>query len=117
MEFEVDPEIERWLQTTWDGTLDWDRGNLEKLVKHQVTEAAITALFLDYPWIFRGRVVSQREFSWWPENRYQLLGETPDGRTFGVIWTPRGSKIRPISCRRMRDGEREIYEREKPGRN
>ena len=47
------------------------------------------------------------------EPRWLLLGETDAGRQLTLIFTRRGNRIRPISCRPMRRNERRLYEEAK----
>ena len=44
------------------------------------------------------------------EARYLLLGITSTGRRAALIFTRRGDKLRPISCRAMRKTEKEAYD-------
>jgi hypothetical protein len=44
------------------------------------------------------------------EARYLLLGVTSGGRHAALIFTRRGDKLRPITCRAMRKKEREVYD-------
>lgn len=108
MKLVEDSKAEKWLQTTWDGSLEWDKGNTEKLAKHEVTRGEIESLFQSQT-VFVGRIVPPATSNWADEKRYLQLGKTPDERTFSVIWTIRETKIRPISCRRMRDDEKKKF--------
>ena len=56
--------------------------------------------------LFAGRVVEPEH----AESRYLLLGVTADGRAAALIFARRGDKLRPISCRAMRNKEREAYD-------
>ncbi|TMA25384.1 MAG: BrnT family toxin [Deltaproteobacteria bacterium] len=58
------------------------------------------------PFLFAGRIVEPEH----DEARYLLLGITPTGRRAALIFTRRGDKLRPISCRAMRKGEKEAYD-------
>jgi uncharacterized DUF497 family protein len=44
------------------------------------------------------------------ELRGLLLGQDVTGRRLTLIFTRRGSRLRPVSCRAMRRDERKIYE-------
>ena len=44
------------------------------------------------------------------EARYLLLGVTSGGRHAALVFTRRGDKLRPISCRAMRRREKEVYD-------
>lgn len=47
------------------------------------------------------------------EPRWLLLGETDAGRPLALIFTRRGKKLRPITCRAMRRTERRQYDEAK----
>lgn len=104
-----DPEAQEWLVNDWDGTLDWDAGNTEKLTKHNVSVDGIEEFF-DSDFVFVGRLLETETLKW-NENRYAIFGETLSGRWMTIIWTIRGNSIRPISCRSMRPNEEKEYER------
>ena len=81
---------------------EWDEAKrLSNLEKHQID-------FLDVRLLFDGRLVrtvaSHREV----ENRYQSTGVVNE-RFVTVIWVWRLEKIRIISARRSRDGEKRAY--------
>jgi uncharacterized DUF497 family protein len=81
---------------------EWDEAKrLSNLEKHQID-------FLDMRLLFDGRLVrtvaSHRE----AENRYQSTGVVNE-RFVTVIWVWRVEKIRIISARRSRDGEKRAY--------
>ena len=44
------------------------------------------------------------------EDRWLLLGQEPHGCRLALIFTRRGERLRPISCRPMRANERKVYE-------
>lgn len=58
--------------------------------------------------IFDGRPVLRRESQRDDEQRFVTLGPL-DARFIAVVWTFRDSKVRIISARRARDGERKQY--------
>ena len=101
-----DPEMESWVGGIHaDSEFDWDDGNWTKNEKHDVTPEDIESLF-DYSFGFVGRSVEAEGREW----RGLILGETPDGRRLALIFTRRGNRLRPISCRPMRDKEQREYE-------
>lgn len=53
--------------------------------------------------VFAGRIVEPAH----DEARYLVLGVTSGGRHAALIFTRRGDKLRPISCRAMRKREKE----------
>jgi len=107
----MDKTIYAWLQNKWDGSLDWDTHNLFKLQKHDVTSEEIEYL-VENKFAFLGKIVEPERVSF-GEHRYLLLGVVPNGRHFAIIFTIRNSKVRPISCRRMRKNEERAYQYEK----
>ena len=84
---------------------DWDRGNQMKNLKHKLTSAEVESIF-GQPYVFAGRITEPAHEEW----RGLILGKTYQGREVALIFTRRGEKIRPISCRSMRPAERRIYE-------
>jgi uncharacterized DUF497 family protein len=61
---------------------------------------------LDGAVLFAGRIVEPAH----DEPRYLLLGITSGGRHSALIFTRRGDRLRPISCRAMRKREKETYD-------
>lgn len=61
---------------------------------------------LDAAVVFAGRIVEPAH----DEARYLLLGVTSDGRHAALVFTRRGDKLRPISCRAMRKREKEAFD-------
>ena len=104
----ADKKMERWLKEQWDGTLNWNSGNIPKLTKHEITKAQIEQLFAK-KFVFMGQV-SPPEGTEWKEQRHLILGETGYNRKLTIIWTTRGFKIRPICCRGMRDEEKAYFQ-------
>jgi len=102
-----DYEMERWLLQFKAASedFDWDEGNRNKSLKHDVSWEDVESLFLEEI-VFEGRIIEPAH----DENRYLLLGEDWNGRLLSLIFTRRGGKLRPISCRIMRHKERERYE-------
>jgi len=110
MEVVADPNVVEWLISKWDGTFDWDGGNLEKLKKHGATREGIEHLFTESIGnaILIGRVVGEET---WQESRYLTFGTDSKMKRRAIVWTIRENKIRPISCRMMRRKERKLYEK------
>lgn len=102
-----DPETQEWLATDWDGTLQWDSGNTEKLAKHNASVEIIEEFF-EGDFVFVGRLEETQNLVW-KEKRYAVFGETLSGRLMTIVWTVRESSIRPISCRSMRPNEEREY--------
>ncbi len=85
--------------------LDWDAGNLTKNRKHGVRPEDIEAVVAVLP-VFVGRIVEPTH----DEPRWLLLGQDARGVRLALVFTRRGDRLRPISCRRMRRNERRLYE-------
>ncbi|BBH54370.1 BrnT family toxin [Fluviispira sanaruensis] len=111
MQIASDKEVETWLTNVWNGEFDWDEGNTQKTSKHGVTPEQIETI-IQNEMVFLGRIVEPDGVNF-GENRYILLGIILDGRGFTLICTIRTEKVRPISCRRMRDNEKRAYEKAK----
>jgi uncharacterized DUF497 family protein len=83
-----------------------DAGNSTKShTKHAFRTADVESI-LDAPVVFAGRIVEPAH----GEARYLLLGVTSGGRHAALVFTRRGDKLRPISCRAMRKWEKEVYD-------
>ncbi len=107
MRFVDDPDAAAWLDAL-EGNLedfDWDAGNQTKNRKHGVEDEDIEAL-LGHPVLLAGRIIQPRH----DEPRWLLLGRDQRGRRLALIFTRRGDRLRPISCRPMRRTERQVYE-------
>lgn len=104
-----DPGVEKWLERfgARSEEFDWDDGNRNKSLKHEVADAAIEALF-ESPTVFMGRIIEPVADEW----RGLLLGHDSGARLLALIFTVRGTKLRPICCRPMRPQERKKYEEE-----
>ena len=110
MEIVPDKDMGDWLETEFNRqSIDWDQYNIPKLAKHEVVQEEINALF-ENDFYFVGRILEPDGVSF-DEKRYLILGVISDGRDFAVVCTRREEKIRPISCRRMRENERKIYDK------
>ena len=103
----ADPTTERWLigLTGADHDFEWDIGNLTKNRKHGVEPGDIQAL-VGGEFYFAGRIVEPDH----TERRWLALGEDAAGRRLALVFTRRGDRLRPISCRAMRPKERALYE-------
>lgn len=109
-----DVEIAAWLESlplSPEG-IDWDNGNEHKLGKHSVRKDDVEFILYGEGYVFAGKIVSPVH----PEWRGLILGCDRSGRGLALIFTIRGRKLRPISCRRMRDEEKELYRENGPGR-
>jgi uncharacterized DUF497 family protein len=83
----------------------WDAGNSGKsFERHEVTLGEIEQVFFNRP----VRLAPAREIS--RERRYAALGRSSAGRLLTVVFTIRGTLIRPISARDMSRRERRVYE-------
>jgi uncharacterized DUF497 family protein len=107
MRLAADPTTERWLigLTGADHEFDWDIGNLTKNRKHDVEPRDIHALVVG-DFYFAGRIVEPVH----AEPRWLALGQDAAGRRLSLVFTRRGDRLRPISCRAMRPKERALYE-------
>jgi hypothetical protein len=84
---------------------DWDAGNRTKSRKHGVDRAEVEQL-LRHPFVFEGRIVEPEH----DESRWLVLGRTDADRPLALVFTRRGNRLRPISCRPMRKKEKQRYE-------
>ena len=112
MRLERDAQAEAWLAGLALNTedIDWDQGNRSKNRKHGVEPEDVGTL-LRNPFAFAGRIVEPAH----DEPRWLALGKSGAGRLLALIFTRRGNRIRPISCRPMRKNEKAIYEKEEKG--
>ena len=110
MRIVADEDVVSGLVDMWGGELEWDEGNLQKLKKHQAAREDIDYLFTEpeAEAVFVGRIVPDADEPW---RRYLTFGLDLNDRLRAVVWTVRGVRIRPISCRIMQRGERKLYER------
>ena len=102
-----DPEAEAWLEALPAGpeAFEWDSGNRSKNSKHGVEPPEVESLFVR-TFFLAGRIVEPVH----DEPRWLLLGESDAGRRLALIFTRRGDRVRPISCRPMRQDEKRIYD-------
>ena len=108
MKLVPDPAAEGWLIELMGAaeTFEWDTGNLTKNRKHGVEPADIQAL-IGGDFYLAGRIAEPVH----DEPRWLVLGEDAAGRRLALIFTRRGDRLRPISCRPMRRRERTLYEK------
>ena len=114
MKFIDDPEIAAWLDGL-EGSredFDWDAGNQAKNRKHDVEDEDIETI-LSHPVLLAGRIVQPSH----DELRWLVLGRDGRGQWLALIFTRRGNRLRPISCRPMRRAERQVYEEAIGGAN
>jgi uncharacterized DUF497 family protein len=102
-----DPDAAEWLGGLGGQSedFDWDSGNLHKNRKHGVQPENVEALLVR-PALLAGRIVEPSH----DEPRWLLLGQDETGRRLALIFTRRGDRLRPISCRPMRKKERQFYD-------
>lgn len=85
--------------------VEWDAGNLTKSAgKHGVAPDEAEEVFLRSPWIIDDSRPQDVEL------RCAAIGRSERGRVLRVLFTVRGTKIRPISCRAASRKERKAYE-------
>jgi uncharacterized DUF497 family protein len=108
VKFVRDDKAAQWLRefAPDSETFDWDAGNMTKNLKHGVSREEIESIFYSQKLIFAGHIIDPPDNEW----RGLILGRSDGGRLLALIFTRRGDKLRPISCRPMRTGERRFYE-------
>ncbi len=108
MKFVPDGEASLWLRDFAPDAdnFDWDAGNRSKNEKHDVQSEEIESIFYREKFLFAGRIIEPEHDEW----RGLILGVSGEGRSLTLIFTRRGDKLRPISCRPMRQSERRLYE-------
>ena len=84
---------------------EWNHGNLDKNLKHDVRNSECEQVFFNEPLVILDDPTHSIV-----ENRYAAFGKTDDGRLLTVVFTMRGSNIRVISARDMNKKERQFYE-------
>ena len=83
----------------------WDAGNSEKnWLAHDVSQAETEQVFFNRPVVLVPDVAHSQV-----EVRQYVLGRTNAGRRLTVVFTTRGSLVRPIMARDMSRGERRLY--------
>jgi len=84
---------------------EWDDGNREKnWDAHKVAWWEIEETFFH-----QLLVIAPDLFHSGQEPRFHALGHTKAGRLLHVVFTVRGTRIRPISARNMSRKERRVY--------
>ena len=101
------PDIANWL-ASWDNAFEWDPANLLKLEKHGFSKENVE-IACSYDFYFAGEVIEQNNQNIWGERRFILYSILEDGRYITIVFTIKGNLLRPISCRRSRDGEKKKY--------
>ena len=87
-------------------SFDWDKGNSEKNLKHNVSDQEIEEAFSDEnKATFKDHVHSQGE------ERFRIMGKTNLGRLLFIVFTMRLQKIRVISARDINRKEVPLYEK------
>ena len=74
-------------------------------VKHGFSAADVESLFRG-KLAFAGRIIDPAH----DEPRHLMFGVTADGRHAVLVFTRRGEFLRPISCRSMRNKEKEAFD-------
>ena len=83
----------------------WDAGNSEKnWLAHDVNQAETEQVFFNRPVLIVPDVAHSRV-----EARHYVLGRTNAGRRLTVVFTIRGSLVRPITALDMSRRERRLY--------
>jgi uncharacterized DUF497 family protein len=110
MKLAPDSDLDHWLSRITGAAdhFDWDAGNRSKGRKHGVEPLEVQSLFERVVFL-AGRIMEPVH----DEPRWLLVGETSNGRRLALIFTRRGSMLRPISCRPMRRNERRLYDQAK----
>ena len=89
----------------FDG-FEWDVGNKAKCQKHGLSLAEIES-------VFSARVlIVTDETNSATEQRFRAIGITRRGRHAFVVFTQRGTRIRPVSARYMHRKEIDRYEKD-----
>ncbi len=109
MKFEPDKPVADWLQDFIPDSdnFDWDEGNIRKNLKHGYSFEQIESILWQTQFVFAGKIVEPTHDEW----RGLILGLTETGKPTALIFTRRGEKFRPISCRPMRNNEWRFYEK------
>ena len=86
---------------------DWDEGNRDKNLKHDVEQVEIEQVFFDARLLILPDIKHSVE-----ESRFIAYGTTKGDRVLTIVFTLREKKIRPISARDANRKERLRYEEE-----
>ena len=83
----------------------WDAGNSEKnWLAHDVSLAETEQVFFNRPILVASDPAHSKT-----EARYFILGRTNAGRRLAMVFTIRGTLLRPIMARDMSRAERKLY--------
>jgi uncharacterized DUF497 family protein len=85
---------------------EWDEGNIEHIVEHDVTPDEAEQVFSD-----PDNVLSEDVEHSLVETRFLIIGKTEQGRLLYQIFTRRGDKIRVVSSRDINKKEVYLYEK------
>lgn len=87
-------------------SFEWDKGNIDKNLKHNVTDKESEEVFNNKPLeIFKDIKHSDEE------QRYTAYGVTNSGKKLMIVFTIRKQSIRVISTRDQNKKERRVYEK------
>jgi len=84
---------------------DWDKGNINKNLKHDVADKEAEEAFFDS----RKRTFKDKLHSK-GEERLRIVGKTKEGRLLFIAFTIRNDRIRIISARDINKKEVKLYE-------
>jgi len=84
---------------------DWNKGNIDKNLKHDVTDREAEEAFFDNKKrTFKDKLHSKSE------ERFRIVGKTKEGRLLFIAFTIRNERIRIISARDISKKEVKLYE-------
>lgn len=94
------------MKTTEVYEFQWDKGNKDKNLKHEVTSEEAEEVFqAEKKFIFKDELHSKKE------ERLRILGKTKVGRLLFIVFTLRRGKVRVISARDVNKKEVLLYEK------
>lgn len=85
---------------------EWDKGNINKNLKHNVEDKDVEEIFLD-----ENKLIQKDKLHSLTEERFIILGKTKKNRLLYVVFTERKNKIRIISARDINKKEVRLYEK------
>lgn len=85
---------------------EWDKGNIDKNMKHGVADKEAEEIFGS-----KKKIFMKDEKHSLKEERYMIWAKTKAGRKLTVFFTLRKDKVRIISARDMNRKERNAYEK------
>ena len=85
---------------------EWNKGNIDKNMKHGVADKESEEIFGS-----KKKIFMKDEKHSLKEERYMIWGKTNVGRKLTVFFTLRNNKVRIISARDMNRKERNAYEK------